>query len=103
MRTPIKKFAEDESVSVRFLYNEAADGRLRLTKVGSRTFVDDADAEEWRALAPKFDGTAGDRVMQAAFQKLEDLGRAVTEGHIDRALVVKQLAKVTRKIGLNAA
>jgi hypothetical protein len=100
MRTPLKKFAENENVSIRFLYKEAVAKRLVLTKVGSRTFVDDADAERWRALAPKFDGTAGDRVMQVAVQKLEELGKAVSAGQIDRARAAARLAEVTQRAGL---
>jgi hypothetical protein len=103
MRMPIKKFAEQEQVSVRFLYGEAQAGRLVLTKVGSLTFVDDIDAENWRALAPKFKGTAGDRLIQVASQKLEELGRAVSDGHLERDRVIAHLAKITRKAGLAAA
>jgi hypothetical protein len=100
MRTPIKKFAEQEQVSLRYLYNEAAAGRLVFTKVGSRTFVDDVDAEEWRALAPKVTGKAGDIAMKVAIQKIEELGKAVSDGYIDRARAAAQLTKVVRKTGL---
>jgi hypothetical protein len=100
MRTPIQPFAKQERVSVRYLYNEAAEGRLTLTKVGSRTFVDDEDAAAWRALAPKVTGKRGERELQAASKQIEDLGRAVSEGKIDRAFAAARLAKVARKAGL---
>jgi hypothetical protein len=100
MRTPIQKFAKREDVSVRFLYKERDAGRLTLTKVGSRTFVDDADAEQWRALATKVTGTAGDAAMQAVEQKLEQLGKVVAAGRLDRHHVVARLAAVTEKAGL---
>ncbi len=100
MRTPIRKFADNESVSVRYLYKEAEAGRLVLTKVGSRTFVDDTDAEAWRALAPKFNGTVGDRILQVAVKNLKELGKAVAEGLIDRAHASARLAETVRSVGL---
>ena len=100
MRSPIKKFAEQEGVSVRFLYNEAAAGRLDLTKVGSRTFVDDGDAEKWRALATKVTGKRGHKALEGAEQKLRELGTAVEQGQLDRAVVVTHLAEIARKTGL---
>jgi|HubBroStandDraft_1064217.scaffolds.fasta_scaffold1847708_1 hypothetical protein len=99
-RTPIRKFAEQQDVSIRFLYKEAAAGRLVLTKVGSRTFVDDTDGADWQALAPKVNGTAGDIVLKVAEQKLKEVGKAVAEGQIDRAHAVAHLAKAARLAGL---
>jgi hypothetical protein len=100
MRTPVRKFATNENVSLRFIYKEAAAGRLTLTKVGSRTFIDDVDAERWRALAPKVNGTVSDLVMKAAEQKLKELGQAVAEGLIDRRHAVARLAQVAQSAGL---
>jgi hypothetical protein len=100
MRTPIKKFAEVENISLRFAYKEVKAGRLVLTKVGSRTFIDDPDADRWRALAPKVTGKAGDVALQVVEQKLVELGRAVENGQIDRARVVEHLADVARRTGL---
>jgi hypothetical protein len=100
MRTPLIKFAAKEDISVRFVYKEAAAGRLVLTKVGSRTFVDDADAEAWRALAPKVNGTAGDIALKTAVAKLEELAKAVADGQVDRALVADRLASLARRTGL---
>jgi hypothetical protein len=97
-RTPIKKFAEQEGVTDRFLYMEVKAGRLVLTKVGSRTFVDDADAEDWRALAPKVTGPG--ITTQAAERHIEHLGRMVAKGRIDRAHATERLAAAARKAGL---
>jgi hypothetical protein len=100
MRTPIQKFAGKEGITTRFLYKEARRGRLILTKVGSRTFVDDVDAEQWRALAPKYNGTVGDVVMKVAEEKLKALGKAVADGHVDRVRAVRRLEQVARETGL---
>lgn len=100
MRTPIQKFAEQEGVTTRFLYKEAQRGRLILTKVGSRTFVDDVDAEQWRALAQKYNGTVGDIVMKVAEEQLKALGKAVAEGHVDRVRAVRRLEQIARQNGL---
>jgi hypothetical protein len=100
MRTPVQKFAKNENVSLRFIYKEAAAGRLTLTKVGSRTFVDDVDADHWRALAPKVNGTAGDVVMKIAEQKLRELGQAVADGIVDRTHAVARLSHVAAVAGL---
>jgi hypothetical protein len=100
MRTPIRKFAQQEHVTPRFLYKEAERGRLVLTKVGSRTFVDEPDAEAWRALAPKVDGTVGDIVLKVTEQKLKELGAAVAKGLVDRDLVIDRLSTVAARAGL---
>ena len=100
MRTPIRKFAERENVTTRYLYSECQAGRLTLTKVGRRTFVDDVDAAAWRALAPKITGTAGNTAMLAAEQKLEHLGAVVAAGRFDRHEAATRLAAITRKTGL---
>jgi hypothetical protein len=100
MRTPIRKFAEQESVTTRYLYSECKAGRLTLTKVGRRTFIDDIDAEAWRALAPKVTGTAGNTAMLAAKQKLEHLGKIVAAGQLDRRHVVEHLTAIIQKAGL---
>ena len=102
MRTPIQQFAKDEKVSVRFLYKEAAASRLVLTKVGSRTFIDDEDAERWRALAPKV-GQAGELVLQAARQAVENLGRAVERGLVERRVAATAMRDVALTTGLNRA
>src|SRR5215831_14244449 len=99
MRTTIKKFAEGEGVSIRFLYKEAASGRLVMTKVGSRTFIDDEDAAKWRALALKVTGKADNMALRVAVQKIEELGRAVGQGRIARQFAVSRLFEVVRKVG----
>lgn len=101
MRTPIQKFALREEVTARFLYKEAAAGRLVLTKVGSRTFIDDIDAEAWRALAPKVTGKAGDVALKVAEQKLQELSTAIAKGYIDRQIAVDRLFTTAKRLGLN--
>jgi hypothetical protein len=100
VRTPIIKFAEQRKLSIRFLYNEAAAGRLVLTKVGSRTFIDDADAESWDALAQKVTGSAGDKALQIVEQRIEELGLQVAAGRLDRRKVIDRLGAVAVKAGL---
>ena len=102
MRTPILKFAASEHVTARFLYNEARRGRLVLTKVGSRTFVDDKDAAAWRALAPKVDGTVANIAVQSAVKAVEALRRAVAEGHIKRKDAARAIRSATKSAGLAA-
>jgi hypothetical protein len=102
MRTPLQKFARQENVSTRFLYKEARCGRLVLTKVGGRTFVDDEDAEAWRKAAPKYDGTGAEAVMKQAVQKLQDVGRAVAAGKIDKAFAMEKLDAAAHQCGLAA-
>jgi hypothetical protein len=103
MRIPIKLFAEQEHVTTRYLYQESKVGRLTLTKVGRRTFVDDVDADAWRALAPKVKGGAGEIALQVAVQKLEHLGKVVAEGRLDRDHVVARLVAVAERAGLSLA
>lgn len=98
MRIPILQFAKNENVSARFLYKESVSGRLVLTKVGSRTFVDDVDAAAWRALAPKVSGAAGNIALQAAEQHIEHLGKALAAGQLDPAKVRARLAAATEKV-----
>jgi hypothetical protein len=100
MRTPILKFAAQEHVTARYLYKEAKVGRLVLTKVGRRTFVDEADAERWRALAPKFNGTAGDRILAVTIENLKELGNAVAQGLVDRAHASARLVRTAQRAGL---
>ena len=100
MLTPIKKFAETENISLRFAYKDVKAGRLVLTKVGSRTFIDDEDAERWRALAPKV-GQAGELVLQAARQAVENLGRAVERGLVERRVAATAMRELTA--GINRA
>lgn len=102
MRTPIQKFAEADNVSVRFLYKEANAGRLVLTKVGSRTFIDDEDAERWRALAPKI-GHAGEIALRAAKQAVENLGHAVEQGLIEQHVAALAVHDVALATGLSRA
>jgi hypothetical protein len=100
MRTPFRQFCKEENISPRFGYMEAAAGRLTLTKVGSRTFIDDADRKAWRKLAPKVTGKAGDIVLKVAEQKLKELGAAVAKGLIARALVTERLSAAAARAGL---
>jgi hypothetical protein len=100
MRTPIKQFAKDEKVSVRFLYKEAAAKRLVLTKVGARTFIEEQDASRWRALAPKV-GNPGDLAVQIAVRAVEALGQAVAEGVVDRKVAVLAVRKAAAASGVN--
>jgi hypothetical protein len=102
MRTPILKFAENEHLSARFLYKEAKRGRLVLTKVGSRTFIDDADAAAWRALAPKVNGTVADITLQTAVKAVEALRRAVAEGHLERKVAALAIRNAAKSAGLTA-
>ena len=101
MRKPFRQFCKDEFISERFGYNEVSAGRLTLTKVGSRNFVDDEDAARWRALAPKI-GRAGDVALQAAERAIETLGRAVKAGDIDKASAARRLQAVATAFGLNS-
>lgn len=96
MRTPIRQFAKQEHLGLSYIYSEARAGRLVLTKVGSRTFVEDTDADRWRALAPKI-GEPGVAILEAARLKLETLGKAVKAGQVDRDRAAAKLAKVIRK------
>jgi hypothetical protein len=83
MRTPIQAFAKQENVTTRFLYEECKAGRLTLTKVGRRTFVDDIDGEAWRALAPKVTGPVP-IAIQTAERHIQQLGKMVEAGQILR-------------------
>jgi hypothetical protein len=102
MRTPFAQFCKQESISKRLAYNEVTAGRLVLTKVGRKSFVDDADAAAWRALAPKVTGNIGQMALKLAAQSLQRLGQAVSEGTIDRATVIDEITKVVRQSGLVA-
>jgi hypothetical protein len=66
MRAPLKQFCKQENISERFAYAEKERGRLRFTYVGNRVFIDDQDAEAWRALAPKATGGTGVNSLQGA-------------------------------------
>jgi len=101
MRRPLREFCEGERVSLRHAYNEHYAGRLVFTKVGNRIFIDDEDADRWRALAPKI-GRVGDVALQAAERALETLGRAVKAGDIDHALAVKRLQAAAAAFGLSS-
>jgi hypothetical protein len=101
MRTPIKKFAEQETLSVRFLYNEAKAGRLTLTKVGARTFIDDEDAARWRALAPKVGGNSGELALRTAVKAIEALKPAIEYGHLDQAIAARTLRDAALAAGVN--
>ena len=100
MRKPLRQFCKDEGISERKAYNERYAGRLVFTKVGSRVFIDDADAERWRSLAPKI-GRVGDVALQAAERAIETLGRAVKAGDIDKASAARRLQAVAAAFGLN--
>jgi hypothetical protein len=101
MRKPLRQFCKDEGISERKAYDERYAGRLVFTKVGSRVFIDDADAEHWRSLAPKI-GRVGDVALQAAERAIETLGEAVKAGDVDRASAVKRLRAVAATFGLNS-
>lgn len=103
MRLPIILFAAREHVTRRYLYQEAAAGRLTLTKVGRRTFVDDADAAAWRALAPKVTGNSGARALCMAERTLRDVSAACDAGHLDRAAAINRLAQIAAEVGLQAS
>jgi hypothetical protein len=98
-RTPIRKFAEQEGVGLSFLYSEVRAKHLVLTKVGSRTFVDDEDAARWRAQAPKV-GQTGVAILQAAELRLEELGKAIADGKVDRDVALAKLVEVAQRAGL---
>ena len=80
-------------------YRERAAGRLTTTQMGGRTYVLKKDADAWLNSLPKV-GNPGETVLQAAKQKLVELGKAVESGQIDRARVVEHLADVARRTGL---
>jgi hypothetical protein len=100
-RTPIQDFAKREGVTTRFIYKEIELGRLTLTKVGSRSFIDDEDAEAWRALAMRVTKVTGAQVATQIIEKqILQLGQKVARGRIDRAHVVNRLTEVIHKSGL---
>jgi hypothetical protein len=101
MRKPLRQFCKDEGISERKAYDERYAGRLVFTKVGSRVFIDDEDAERWRALAPKV-GRIGDVALQAAELAIETLGQAVQRGDIDQASAVKRLRAAAIACGLSS-
>jgi hypothetical protein len=103
-RTPFLQFCKEENISPWSGYAEAREGRLKLTKVRARTFVDDVDREAWRALAPKVSGRAkaGEHAMQVAALKIAELGKVVAAGLVDRDHVVAHLRKAIREAGLVA-
>lgn len=96
MGMPVREFARQENIGLSFLYGEVRAGRLVLTKKGSRTFVEDEDAERWRALLPKI-GESGAAILQAAELRLKNLGEAVKRGEVPRDRAAAKLAKVIRK------
>ena len=98
--TPIKRFAQQESVGLSFLYGEVRKGRLVITKRGYLSGIDDEDAARWRAMAPKVTGKAGNIALKVAEQKLKDLGAAVAEGLVDRDLVIERLTAVLKQTGI---
>jgi hypothetical protein len=100
-RRPLQQFCEREHVSERYAYAERAAGRLVFTKVGNRNFIDDDDADRWRALAPKV-GRVGDVALLAAERAIETLGRAVKAGDIDKASAARRLQAVATAFGLNS-
>jgi hypothetical protein len=100
MRLPLREFCERERISQRHAYNEHYAGNLVFTKIGRRIFIDDADAERWRALAPKIGGRVGDVALQAAERAIETLGQAVQRGDIDQARAVKRLRAAAIACGL---
>jgi hypothetical protein len=101
MRRPLREFCERERVSQRYAYNEHYAGRLIFEKVGSRIFIDDEDADRWRALAPKV-GRVSDAALQAAERAIETLGQAVQRGDIDQARAVRRLRAAAIACGLAA-
>jgi hypothetical protein len=101
MRKPLRQFCKDEGISERKAYDEHYAGRLIFTKVGSRNFIDNEDADRWRSLAPKI-GRVGDVALQAAERAIETLGRAVKSGDIDHASAVRRLRAAAAAFGLNS-
>jgi hypothetical protein len=103
MRKPLKVFCKDENISPRKAYDEFYAGRLVFTKVGHRVFIDDEDGARWRDLAPKVTGKAGagELVLQAARQAVENLGRAVDRGLVERRVAATAMRELTA--GLNRA
>jgi hypothetical protein len=100
-RTPIQKFAKQEGVTTRYLYKEIEVGRLTLTKVGSRSFIDDEDAEAWRATALRVTKVTGAQVaVQVLEKQILQVGQKVANGRIDRTHVVERLTDVIHKSGL---
>jgi hypothetical protein len=100
-RTPIQEFAKREGVTTRFIYKEIELGRLTLTKVGSRSFIDDEDAEAWRAQAMRVTKVTGAQVTTQLVEKqILQLGRKVARGGIDRAHVLTRLEEAIHKSGL---
>jgi hypothetical protein len=81
-------------------YREIAAGRLRAIKRGWKTFVLPQDAETWLQNLPAMAPKASERVVDAAVAKLEELGRAVNDGRVDRNHAVTRLAAVVEKAGL---
>lgn len=51
---PFLEFCEQHSICKSTGYGEAAAGRLCLTKIGSRSYVSQQHAEEWRRNLPTF-------------------------------------------------
>lgn len=98
--TPIKKFAQQESVGLSFLYSEVRKGRLVITKRGYLSGIEDKDANRWRALGLKVTGKAGDIALKVAEQRLIELGKAVAKGWISRKLVIDRLSAVAADAGL---
>jgi hypothetical protein len=102
VRLPLKEFCERERISQRHAYNEHYAGNLVFTKIGRRIFIDDEDAERWRALAPKI-SRVGDVALQAAERAIETLGQAVARGDIDQARAVRRLRAAAIACGLSSS
>lgn len=49
----LRDFSERYSISRASIYRQVSDGRLRLTKLGTRSLVDVEDAEAWLAALPR--------------------------------------------------
>jgi hypothetical protein len=94
-------------------YQEHAAGRLKFTKIRNRNFVLRKDGDAWlntyvhppsefdtETHAPKVNGTAGDIALKVAEQKLKELGAAVAEGLVARALVTERLSAAAARAGL---
>jgi hypothetical protein len=100
MRTPLRKFCQEEGISLRTAYNEINAGRLTITKVRQLTFVDDVDREAWRALAPKFTGNGCEVALKAAEQSMFEVGRLVSQGKIAGEVAIERLKKALPASGV---
>jgi hypothetical protein len=103
MRVPLNQFLKRENIGRTFFYAEVNRGRIAVTKVGAKSFIDDDDAAAWRALARKTGGDPGEIALQQAQQAVEAITHAIEQGTLKRRAAINRLRDLTRAAGLSRA